>query len=722
MSAMNFREGVAGSNFAMPVLTGMVFLGATLLFGMEPLVGRILVPYFGGAAHVWLTSLMFFQAMLLVGYLYAHLFARRLGGWHLLLLLLPLINLPLGATTKPAPETPLLTLLAVLSVHFALPFVVLSTTAVVAQSWLAHSVAGQRHEPYPLYAASNAGSLLALFGYAFLAEPLLGVKAQSSTWTAGYIIYAALVAAAWFILRPRQGPAVSPPEKGPAPQPEAAPSSRDYTRWLLLSSLPSGFLLTVTNFISLEVGSFPLVWIFPLALYLGSFVVTFRENGGVPRVLGVLWPEVVILGLLVFVLPVSWVGWFPAVICPLLVLLAVCLVAHGELYERRPPVGFLTHYYLTMAVGGFLGGAAVSLLAPRVFSGLFEYPVILAGLGFTFWWCRRTPFLACLDNWPLAVRVIRSGAAMLIICSLTICLIGQFQGVERSSKFRHRNFYGIYRILEEGPSAAAPGGLRKLVHGKTNHGAQLLANGQQRTPIAYYYQGGAIADIYETTPSPRRLAVIGLGAGVVTTYTQAKDILTYYEIDPDNEKIARAWFTFLDQAEAKVSVVPGDGRLSMNETPEDTTYDVIHMDAFTGDGIPTHLLTREAIQVYLSRLAPNGLILVHISNRYYDLRPVLKSAAKELQLAGAMNIPSQARLHHYDISPQCVVLARSPERLKPLISRGWVRFDEHDGLRETAPWTDDYINILSPLGARLWSPPARPKIVDRLPRERPPSG
>jgi hypothetical protein len=197
---------------------------------------------------VWLTSLMFFQAMLLVGYLYAHLFARQLGRWHLLLLLLPLINLPIGATLKPAPEAPLLTLLAVLSVHFALPFVVLSTTAVVAQSWLSRSMAGQRHEPYPLYAASNAGSLLALFGYAFLAEPLFGVRAQSFTWTAGYIIYAILVVAAWFTLRPGMGPIISQPKKDSDLQAEAAPTTKDYALWLLLSALPSAFLLTVTKF------------------------------------------------------------------------------------------------------------------------------------------------------------------------------------------------------------------------------------------------------------------------------------------------------------------------------------------------------------------------------------------------------------------------------------------------------------------------------------------
>ncbi len=688
----------------MPILTGMVFLGATLLFGMEPLVGRILVPYFGGAAHVWLTSLMFFQAMLLVGYLYAHLFARRLGRWHLLLLLLPLINLPIGVILKPAPEAPLLALLAVLSIHFALPFVVVSTTAVVAQSWLAGSMAGQHHEPYPLYAASNAGSLLALFGYAFLAEPLLGVKAQSFTWTAGYIIYAILVVAAWFTLRPGTGPMISRPNHEPDLLPEAAPTANNYALWLILSALPSAFLLTVTNFIALEVGSFPMVWVIPLALYLSSFVVTFRSNGGVPRFLAAAWPEVVILGFLLYVLPSKWVVWV-SLFSSMLLLLAICLVAHGTLYERRPPVRFLTNYYLTMAVGGFLGGAAISLAAPWVFSGLYEYPLILAALGLVFWWCCPTSYPSCRHDRPAILRWSRVGGAGVMISSIGICLIFQVP-LFQSIKFRHRNFYGTYLVQDELPSVYAPAGFRKLVHGKTLHGGQFLDQEQQLTPTSYYFSGGAIAEAYKTVPSPRHIAILGLGAGVMSAYVRPDDVLMYYEIDPDNEKIARTWFTFLDKAKARVRVVRGDGRLSLQEAGKDVYYDIITIDAFTGDGIPTHLLTREALEDYLGHLAPNGIILFHISNRYYDLRSVIKSTSAQLQLFGAMNIPFPQTLPEPYVGPsQCVVLARNLERLKPLLAQGWTAFGKGDGLGESAPWTDDYINILAPLGAKLWPNP-----------------
>jgi len=574
---------------------------------------------------------------------------------------------------------------------------VLATTAVVAQSWLAHSPAGKRHNPYPLYAASNAGSLLALFGYAFLAEPLLGVRAQSALWTGGYLIYGVLVVAAWFTLRPGQEPTASPPDEGQILPSATRPTAKHYAQWLILSALPSGFLLAVTNFIALEVGSFPMVWVAPLALYLGSFVITFRNNGGVPRLLSAVWPEVLILGLILDFVPFAWGIW----VAPLLLILAVCLVAHGELYERRPPVRFLTNYYLTMAVGGFLGGAAVSLAAPSLFPGLFEYEILLVAMALVFWLCRRTSFLSSFGDWPPLLQKLRAVSTGLILGLLGILVVCQFQQNQRFCKFRHRNFYGIYRVMDYPSSPSDPVGIRKLVHGKTVHGAQLLAQEQQRLPVSYYYRGGAIADVFETTPAPRRLAVIGLGAGVVSAYTQAKDDLTYFEIDPDNEKIARSWFTYLDDSGGRVAVVPGDGRLSMNAAAKDKVFDIITIDAFTGDGIPTHLLTLEAMEVYLSRLAPDGVILFHISNRYYDLRPVLKAVAARLNLAGAMNIRDQSKVASYEVSPQCLVLARNSGRLQPLLDRHWVALGKNDGLLETAFWTDDYINILAPLWARL---------------------
>jgi hypothetical protein len=677
---------------AIVVLTSMVFFGALLLFGMEPLVGRLLTPYFGGAAHVWLTCLMFYQAMLLIGYLYAHLFAKKIGGWHMLLLVIPLINLPLSIHAQPDAHAPLFNILSILVLQVALPFIVLSTTAVVAQLWLHRSSAGKYHEPYPLYAASNAGSLIALVGYTFIAEPLVGLRIQSFTWTGTYIIYGMLVVASWFLLRPGKEHNTLKPEDSVAIDYETITATA-YMRWLLLSSLPSAFLLAVTNFIALEVGSFPLTWVAPLALYLGSFIVTFRTGGGVPRYVKILWPEILLATFALYLWgPSHWL----AIIGHLTVFFMICLVAHGTLYERRPPASLLTNFYLIIALGGWIGGAVISLLAPFLFKGLFEYPLLTILLGASFWWCGDKSFALYR---PGNSRLAAGSRILVIIIMFSFIGMESWASWQEPIKFRHRNFYGTYRIKDEPSVEGLPGGLRKLLHGRTLHGSQLLDPDLRKTPVSYFYPGGGIAEVYETTPAPRKIAVLGLGAGAVAAYGQQNDSISYYEIDPDNEKIARQWFTYLDDSKAKISVVVGDGRLSMQkEAHESTGYDIIHMDAFTGDGIPTHLLTREAIKIYLDRLAENGVILFHVSNRYYELRPVIKSTSAGLNLHGAINVPATSdKLKYYQNATWCVVLARNSERLQPLVNKGWIRMGKDDGLSESAPWTDDYINILVPL-------------------------
>ena len=674
---------------AMAVLTGMVFCGAVLLFGLEPLTGRLLTPYFGGAAHVWLTCLMFFQAILFVGYLYSHLFARKLGVWHLAILALPLVNLPLQVHAQPDPHAPLAHLLYVLSVSVAIPFAVLSTTAVVAQAWLSKSRLGMHREPYFLYAASNAGSLVALLGYTFAAEPLMGVRLQGAAWSLAYVIYACLVVASWVLLRPNLGPGT---EGGKEEAIAASPAvgAAAYGKWLLLSILPSAFLLAVTNYIALEVGSFPLTWILPLALYLGSFIVTFRTGGGVPRFLRNAWPEILLAGLLMFLLgPVHWL----AIIGHLIVFFLVCLISHGTLYELRPPAARLTNFYLAAALGGWIGGALVSLGAPFLFPALYEYPVIVLLLAPAFWWCREKPLTRLRTGISYAAVVGRS----VVVAFLVLLIVKEgWQTLQEPVRFRHRNFYGTYTIWDV---ASYPQDIRQLLHGRTIHGAQLLDPETRMTPIMYYFIGGGIADVYETAPPGRRMAVLGLGAGAAASYVKPGETMVYYEIDPDNEGIARHWFSFLDECRGRVRVVVGDGRLGLqNSDRPEPPYDIIHMDAFTGDGIPTHLLTREAVRVYLERLSGNGVILFHVSNRYYELRPVIKAIAAELGLAGAVNVPTpKTELKANQSATWCVVLARNPDRLAALVRKGWIPFGPGDGLREVTPWTDDYINILLPL-------------------------
>ncbi len=674
------------------MVTLMVFSGAVLLFWMEPLVGRMLTPHFGGAANVWLLCLMFFQAMLLLGYLYAHLLAKKVGPYHLLLFLIPFVNLPLSVQAEFKTQAPLWNVLLTLLKNVALPFVVLSTTAVIAQFWLSRSPTGKVHEPYPLYAASNAGALLALLGYTFLAEPLLGLRQLALTWTGVYVVYAILVASSWFFLRPArqdQQPAAETKsvENGITPR-------STYLRWFALSSLPSAFLLAVTNLITLEIGSVPLTWVFPLALYLASFVVTFRTSDGAPKLLNRFWPEILLLGLLCYFVGPKYFGF--AIFGTLATFFMVCCVAHGHLYQLRPHQNQLTKFYLIIALAGWVGGAFVSILAPLVFLGLFEYPALLAFLAIIFW--DRHPD-AIVSLWPKGLRILGAARISLVVVFVFLTIQGIWASTRDRIIYRHRNFYGIYRVIDapfvyEGVRT----GIRKLAHGMTLHGAQLLSK-YSLMPITYYHKGGAIADVYETTESPRRVAVIGLGSGVTAAFMKKADSITFYELDPDNLEIAQLCFTFWDQCQGKIDLVVGDGRLSLqNKVKDGMLYDLIHVDAFSGDGIPTNLLTREAVETYLSRLSPKGVILFHVSNRNYEIRPVIKSIARELKLSGVRNIPIRKEdLKVHQNATKCVALSRDSRRLAPLLERGWISLETDDGFANMTPWTDDYVNVLHPL-------------------------
>ena len=675
------------------LLTATVFLSAFLLFVSEPLIGRLLLPALGSAIHVWLICLMFFQAMLMVGYLYAHLVAPKMGRWHLLLLLLPLINLPLRVSAEPGIQSPFPSLLVILLTRFALPFIALSTTVVVVQSWVSRSHLVENYEPYPLYAASNAGSFIGLFSYAFIIEPLLGVKMQSLIWMVLYILFISLMILNRYTLQVSSISGGNRFQKIAAESPEKAPRFSKYGTWILLSSLPSALLLTVTNFVSMEIGSFPMIWVIPLSLYLLSFVVTFRINGGVPRLLQIFWLEILLLSSIFYL--VSSLSFYTIFGC-FLVFCLICILAHGKLYETRPPTKWLTNFYLTIALGGFLGGASISLLAPLIFNQYLEYPILLLCFFMILWWLRWDSFK---QFWARASRVLVVGRIVFIVMLLLILALQAVPSSKEVVKYRHRNFYGTYRILDIHSSGPHGGSIRILAHGKTLHGAQMLDPSLQSTPVIYYYHGGAISDVYKIMPKPRRMAVIGLGAGVISTYVEEGESLTFFEIDPDNYSIAKEWFTYLNQCKGNVNVISGDGRLSLPKaTKTGIRYDVIFVDAFSGDGIPFHLLTKEAIEIYLNGLTEDGVILFNISNRYYHLRPAIKATASMLSLNGVMNnmMPKQ-RLEKYQTPPNCVVLARNPKRLRALVDQGWIMFSKKDGLGEVKPWTDDYINVISPL-------------------------
>jgi hypothetical protein len=678
------------------LLTAVVFLGSFLLFVSEPLIGRLLLPFLGGAIHIWLICLTFFQGMLLLGYLYAHVVARKIGFWHLLILLLPLISLPFAVHTEPNPRAPILSLVLVLASRFSLPFVVLSTTVVVVQSWLSRSTVRQLYDPYSLYAASNAGSLIGLLGYAFTIEPQMGVRAQSVAWAVGYICFLILMGVTWYYLMRSHRTEPAGDANNSGEESKCGPPFSAYGTWILLSSLPSAFLLAVSNFISMEIGSFPLIWVVPLSLYLGSFIVTFRINGGVPRLLNILWPEILLFASVFYFIGT---GGVLVILGCLLSFTIICIVAHGRLYEIRPPTKWLTNFYLATAFGGFLGGVSVSVVAPLIFSRYHEYLILILLFGGVFWQLRGEIFKRFWLHVSRLVVVARVVFLAVVFLHIAFAALPSGEAV----KFRYRNFYGTYRISDFVPAGHPEDGIRVLEHGKTVHGAQMLSASLQMTPIYCYYPKGGFPDVYETTPRPLRAAIIGLGAGAICAYAEPRDTLVFFEIDPDNHQIAKKWFTYLSKCKGEVKVISGDGRLSLKDYGEKgARFDIINVDAFSGDGIPVHLLTKEALQIYLSRLADDGVILFHISNRYYHLFPVVKSTIAELNLSGVINVllPKE-KSGNYQLFPSLVAVAKNPERLKTLINRGWVGFSDKDGLTKVRPWTDDYINVITPLRETL---------------------
>ena len=667
------------------IVHAFVFVGAVLLFSLEPLVGRLLLPRFGGAFHVWTTALMFFQGALFFAYLYAHLAAERLGRWHLLVVAAPLVLLPPSVGEGPAAEASAGAIVLLLSTRIALPFVVLATTAVVAQRWWARS----GREPYGLYAVSNLGSLGALALYALVVEPLVGLHTQRWAWLGGYLVYLVLAVLAW--RKHGAAQASAPLAKLP---PAPAPTRSALVYWALLSAAPSAYLMAVTNLIALDVGSVPLVWVVPLAIYLASFVVAFAspEEGDaagtrVPGAVRRLWPHMAAVGLFFFSGGDAG-GGFIDVAVHLTVLAFVTLAAHGELYRARPAPQHLTLFYLVIALGGWIGGAVVALVAPVVFDGLFEYPLALVALGLTMAIARRDELLAWLRSAPKLALLVSAGLVIVIVVKIATA-----SGDDATETLTvRRSFYGLYRVTE---TERSDGPVRDLVSGNTRHGRQRVGD---ETPLSYYHPRGPLGDAFAMLARPQRTGVVGLGVGAAAGHLRPGERMRFFEIDPVVTALAHDYFTYLADTQGEVEVVDGDARLTLEaeRRSEAPRYDLLLIDAFAGDAIPTHLLTVEAIRLYLARLGPGGVLLLHVSNRYYDLRPVLAANARVLSLSGV----HVARVDHLarDQDPaQYVALARDAALLAPLLPRGWTRLEDTPAFSGAQPWTDDHVNVLEAL-------------------------
>ena len=618
------------------LLAAAITLSAFLLFQVQPLIGKFILPWFGGSAGVWTTCMLFFQVMLLAGYLYAHLSVTCLtprwqGILHAALVAVAIVTLPVvpadrwkpTSAANPAPQ-----ILALLLATLGLPYFVLSATAPLLQAWFARSF--PHRSPYRLYALSNVASLTALLTFPFVIEPLLSRRSQAFAWSAGYLAFAACLTACLALLWKRAGdePAPSTTAEPVASGDPPRPPLIHYLLWLLLPACASLMLLAVTNKLCLDVAPVPFLWVVPLAIYLVTFIICFDS----PR-----WYRRSLFGPLLFAAAaagayaISYGGdWgIGAGIAALsLALFACCMTCHGELVALKPDPRRLTVFYLMVAAGGAAGGVFVALVAPLVFVEFLELHIGLASSCLLF-----LAALAANPNSPLyRFRLAPVWFLLILLVGLLIAALyahSTLRFIETPLIARTRNFHGVIDVFEadEGGTAAVV-----ILHNGITHGVQSRDPARRRETTVYYRKTSGVGRLLSALESrPIRVGMIGLGAGTLAAAGKSGDFFRFYELDPDVERLARSHFTFLADSPATIEVVLGDARLSMErESPQG--YDALVLDAFSGDGVPTHLLTREVMATYLRHLKPDGVIAFHISNRHLDLAPVVAALARTERL------------------------------------------------------------------------------------------
>lgn len=713
------------------------FFSAFMLFLLEPMFAKMILPRLGGAANVWITAMMFYQMALLLGYGYAHLSSarslRRQWLLHAALSICAMAALPLGvpADWAPPPQAnPALALALMMSLAVGAPFAILSATAPLIQRWFTAANPGK--DPYVLYAVSNAGSFAALIAYPLIVEPHFALAAQSALWSGGFALWAlAMAGAGWWAARR----ATANEEKAPSGAKEAEPVSwRLIGRWLVLAAIPSSLMLSTTTFISTDIASIPLLWVAPLGLYLATFILAFSsasEKAG--RFAAWLYP-ILLAPLCIFLLPVLGKSSSNEALSLPLHLAAffiAALVCHTELSRAKPSASRLTLFFFVVSLGGALGGVFNSLIAPAIFSDVLEYPIgialaaaVLPAAGVkpsakAFAIAAAAGAAAALAEWiptpadQTDARYLLEYKALLLIGAVLLMLVrrspsalafgaglyltsGILVPSSAGQLFAERNFYGVNRVRDW-----PEGGLRMMEHGTTVHGLMALDPAHRLTPLSYYNPAGGIAEAAfarAAAAGAPSFAVVGLGAGQMVCNGDAGWRYDFYEIDPGVARIAadKSLFPFLADCPAKHSLVLGDGRLMLRRAP-DQSYDAVILDAFTSDSIPLHLLTREALGEYMNKLKPGGLLVLHLSNRYFNLAPVIAATARDLRVQGAArlregSVVAGTALPVY--GSLVVALTRSPEALNPLFDIGWRRLKTVPGFEA---WTDDWSDLLATL-------------------------
>ena len=614
----------------MPLYALTIFLSAFLLFQVQPLIAKMILAWFGGSAAVWTTCMLFFQFLLLGGYLYAHFVIARLKprqqAWlHGGLLVLAVSMLPIipSEAWKPVgTENPTSRILLLLAATVGLPYLLCSTTGPLVQAWYARSHR-ESAAPYRLFALSNFGSMLALLSYPFLVEPYLPARVQAWVWSAGFVLFAALCAYTGFKAAGFDGGTVAVKVEPPGP----GPGFVRHLFWAALAAGPSMAMLAVTNHLTEDVASIPFLWIVPLSLYLLSFILTFDTRGWYRREAFLVLAAPALGGL-------AYLQWseaadfkVPWTIAAFSVgLFIVCMTCHGELAARKPSPRYLTSFYLMLSLGGAIGGLFAGLVAPYLFKSYFELPL---AIGF----CGLLACLAALDepgqNFLENLRSVAGLALLAGLIGLCIYLGRTMNDSVKGYRVVQRNFYGGLRVREADPGAWE--GYRSLLHGSINHGEQWTHPQRRRELLSYYCAETGVGKAMQLRKPgvPHKVGVLGLGAGTMAAFGRAGDEYRFYEINPAVPLLARTEFTFLADSPAHIEIVMGDGRLSLEREPPQN-FDILMMDAFSGDSIPVHLITREAFLLYYRHLAQAGIIAMHISNKYLDLEPVLARAAQAL--------------------------------------------------------------------------------------------
>ena len=661
-----------------------IFLSAFLLFLVQPIIAKQILPWFGGAASVWATCLVFFQTILLFGYAYADWATRVLKPrtqvtLHVALLAVSLALLPIipDVQWKPGADDatgPAVAILLLLSATIGLQYFLLSTTSPLVQAWFwrrfHHAV------PYRLFALSNFASLLALLSYPVLIEPVFTLAYQSISWSAAYAAFAVLCVATAIATFRHSSRSVGDVEQATAPE-SAPPTFEERVLWVALSAMGSCLLLAVTNHLTQNVASIPFLWVVPLSIYLITFILCFDHPRWYVRLLFLAGAAVMLPAMawysesldLWLVAPLYAAGMF---IC--------CMVCHGELYRLRPGPRYLTTFYLMIAVGGALGAFVIGIGAPSVLNGYYELGITLIVCALLFAWrTRRAPW------WTLTAAV----AVCVATITFTVQNVIEY-GVD--ARVMARNFYGVVRTRD----FPDPVPFRAMYHGSINHGGQLLDAAYRRHPTTYFSLTSGYGRVFSSLPdTPRRVGVIGLGAGALAVYARRGDVWRFYEIDPQVAALAMSEFTFLRDAPAQTDIVLGDGRLSLErEAPQN--YDVLAIDAFSGDSIPMHLVTRQAMQAYVRHLKPDGVIVFQATNRFVDIAPVVERLAAEFGMTAVMvtDQPDDTAGHAYwNSGTDQIIVTRNKallaaERVRsvaqPLVPRPGFRV-----------WTDDFYNMLN---------------------------